>query len=176
MARMREILAVASVVTGERRGRLSGWQREDAIAAMQALGHSKTHIAWSLRLEPAALARIATRMGLKLHQHDQRLDEIGLLLVSYGVPLPLRGEDQIAAIRMLARQRLNAAQIARRLCVDKHETVTKCASRHDINLLPVNASWFVAQRFARIQAERDKQERREPNKQRRNDYGLAGAA
>ncbi|WP_428966442.1 hypothetical protein [Micromonospora fluostatini] len=127
-----EILDVVGVVLGTDRKRLSGWQAEAAVAAMTALGDSVTHICWSLQRR--SVTRIARRAGVKTHAQDQRLDRWGLILVLLGVPLALRGQDRIVAIRLFAKAGLSAGEIATRLRMRDANNVRALADNNGIEL------------------------------------------
>lgn len=154
-----EVLAVAAAVLGHR-GRqrpLTGWQRDEAIKAMTAMGDSVHHIARVLDLHPRTVGKWARRWGLPASDVDRRLDYYGLLWVAHGGRMALRGRDRIVAVRVLADQNLTAAQIAERLYMDIPETVTKLAANHGIKLLDIDATpceikqFVLRQRAARTQ-------------------------
>lgn len=111
-----DILAVAGVVTGDDRTNLGGWQRQDAIAAMTALGYSGTHIAWTMLTSRDAIGNVAAAMGIKLHRHDQHPDWNAVYWVTHhGARMALKGADRVEAVRGLIAKGYHSREIARRL-------------------------------------------------------------
>lgn len=122
-----EIAAIAGVVTGNEPAHLVGEQRKLALQAMHALGYSREHMAWALKMQPIRVTEAAYRIGVHLHPHDQRPDPLAVEWVCSGTPMPLKGADREEVIRRLAATH-TAPEIARLLCVPKGQ-VSVLASR-----------------------------------------------
>jgi len=123
-----DILTVAAVVTGEERHKLTGWQRDHAIAAMTALGYSGQHIAWTLDTSWSAVYQAAHRAGLRINHHDQRPDWTAIDMVTSGTAhLRLTGVDRDEAIRAMADTH-TTTEIARRL-LTKPSHINRIADR-----------------------------------------------
>lgn len=149
-----EIWDIVGVVLGEHPRTLTGWQLDDALRAMSALGHGTLHMAACLKMHRATIEKKLKRLGLRAHLRDQRLDEIGIAIAVLGGRIALRGPDAIEAIRQLAERRLNKIQIARRLMIPNPDTVATMANRHGIRLIAADAQLAEVCEFARWQRER----------------------
>lgn len=124
-----DILTVAAVVTGEERTKLMDWQRQDAIAAMHALGYSGNHIAWALCTSRDAIYQTAMAIGIRLHRHDQRPDWHAVYWVTHhGARMPLKGADRVEAVRGLVTKGYHGEEIARRLQCSTHPVETIAAN------------------------------------------------
>lgn len=96
-----DILAVAAVVTGGQSAALAGWQQAAAVTAMAALGYSRDHVAWALKVVPQHATGLARKYGVTLPLHDQRYDPVAVEAVCQGTPMRLLGADRDEAIRRL---------------------------------------------------------------------------
>jgi len=130
---------------------LQDWQVTDAIAAMTALGDSGAHIAHVLQVRPDTLRRRARQSGIKLRPRDARVDAIGVLVAMCGGRIALRRNDRQAAIRALAAQGLDAAEIGRRLA-SKPSTIRTIAARIGVYVTATNASAAARSRQAQAAA------------------------
>lgn len=160
-----EILDISAVVTGAETIRLTGRQRELAIQAMHALGHTPDRIAAALDITGRRwyLNRLAREAGVELATTDTEPDVRAIGYVLQGTPMHLTGCDRDEAIRRLAARGTRCAEIADLLCTTT-TAVSTAASRLRVSLPVKEADWWVAiaqpsrsSEFARAYRRRRKQ-------------------
>lgn len=136
-----EILDIAAVVTGAKQLPLTGWQRDQAIHAMCALGYTTEHIADSLTFNTQTVQELARNIGAKLNRRD-RSDPTAIEYVLQGTQMRLTGTDRDEAIRQLATRGKTCSEIAALICATSPQ-VSAAASRLGVRLPRKETDWWV---------------------------------